>query len=104
MPTYERSDSFRRDYKDLNREERERFKSVVKDEFVPDLEAIEQGRQATFRGSLRVKPLQGNPGIWEMTWEGKDGRATFDYGPPQIPGLRHVRWRRVGGHDIFGSP
>jgi len=56
------------------------------------------------RASLRVKPMTNHPGIWEMTWEGNDGRATFRYGLETIPGKRHVIWRRVGGHEIFLAP
>lgn len=33
-----------------------------------------------------------------------DGRATFMYGPEQIPGEPHIIWRRIGGHDIFDHP
>jgi hypothetical protein len=51
-----------------------------------------------------VKPVRGQAGIWEMTWEGNDGRATFMYGPEKLPGKRHVIWLRVGGHEIFQEP
>lgn len=42
--------------------------------------------------------------VFEMTWEGEDGRATFEYGEEIIDGEKHIIWRRVGGHAIFGSP
>jgi hypothetical protein len=32
------------------------------------------------------------------------GRATFQYGPQQIPGATQIIWRRIGGHDIFKNP
>jgi hypothetical protein len=48
--------------------------------------------------------MQDNPNVFEMTWEGQDGRATFDYGPEQRPGEKHIRWRRIGGHEIFDRP
>lgn len=74
------------------------FRLAVK-KFVIDLR-----RKGPFRGSLRVKPMQNAPGIFEMTWDGHDGRATFMYGPEQMPGEPHIIWRRIGGHDIFDQP
>jgi hypothetical protein len=56
-----------------------------------------------FRRGLRVKAVQGAPGIFEMTWAG-DGRATFQYGDERRPGHPHVIWRRIGTHDIFARP
>jgi hypothetical protein len=97
MPTYELLPDFHRDYDQLTVEQQRAFRLAVK-KFILDL------RQGAVRGSLRVKPLQNNPGVFEMTWEGANGRATFDYGPAVIPGERHVHWRRVGGHEIFQNP
>jgi hypothetical protein len=88
---------FRRDYAKLTEAQKKAFRVAVK-KFVIDL------RRSAFRGSLRVKPMQDNPNIFEMTWAGQGGRATFDYGPEQRPGEKHVRWRRIGGHDIFDRP
>jgi hypothetical protein len=54
--------------------------------------------------SLRVKDVEGAPGIWELTWSfaGPDGRATFEW--ITIDGEQAVRRRRVGGHEIFDDP
>lgn len=52
---------------------------------------------------LRVKPVAGHEGVWELTWA-PDGRATFAYGEQQKIGEPHVIWRRVGSHDIFRRP
>jgi len=51
-----------------------------------------------------VKSLKGAAGIMEMTWSfsGPDGRATFEW--LAIGGEPMIRWRRVGGHDIFDKP
>lgn len=57
-----------------------------------------------FRPGLRVKCVQGHPGVFEMTWDMPDGRATFAYGPERMPGEAHIIWRRIGGHDIFKQP
>lgn len=98
MPTSELLPEFRRDYAKLTEGQKKAFRAAVK-KFAIDLR---QGDN--IRGSLRVKPMQDNPNIFQMTWEGQDGRATFDYGPIQRPGEKHVRWRRIGGHDIFANP
>jgi hypothetical protein len=78
--------------------QREHFKRAVR-VFVEDLRS-----NNTFRASLRVKGGQGIPGIFEMTWEMPDGRATFSYGDERISGQPHIIWRRVGGHEIFKQP
>ena len=53
---------------------------------------------------LRVKKVEGAPGTWELTWSfaGPDGRATFEV--VEIDGEPAIRWRRVGGHDVFRNP
>ena len=53
--------------------------------------------------SLRVKKIAGYDDVWELTWA-PDGGATFEYGAPVKEGHPHVRWRRVGTHDIFKRP
>jgi hypothetical protein len=39
-----------------------------------------------------------------MTWSfsGPDGRATFEY--VEVDGEPAIRWRRIGGHDVFRAP
>lgn len=96
MPTYQRLPRFDKDLARLSPEERDRFAEAVA-RFVEDL------RRGRFRAGLRVKRIQGAPGIFEMTWA-PDGRATFEYGDEITPGEPHIVWRRVGGHDIFGKP
>ena len=56
-----------------------------------------------FDPRLRLKRVQGHPGVWEITWA-PDGRATFEYGPEVVPGEPHIIWRRIGAHDIFQDP
>ena len=95
MPTYERTRRFDRDLSVLTQAQRQRFRGAVV-KFVADLGA---GR---FRKGLRVRGIEGAPGIFEMTWA-PDGRATFQYGESRGSGP-HVIWRRVGTHDEFGEP
>jgi hypothetical protein len=99
VPTYTRLPRFVKDFAALAPDAKETFKAAIR-RFVDDLE-----RGEGFRKGLRVKGVQGSPGVFEMTWA-DDGRATFEFGPP-IEGhedAHHVIWRRVGTHDIFGSP
>ena len=60
-------------------------------------------RSGPFDPSLRVKRVQGYPGVWEMTWAA-DGRATFEYGGEIQPGEAHIVWRRIGTHSVFRQP
>lgn len=64
MPTSELLPDFRRDYARLTEEQKKAFRLAVK-KFVIDL------RTGAFRGSLRVKPMRGHAGVFEMTWEGE---------------------------------
>jgi hypothetical protein len=68
-------------------------------QFIEDL----KGGQG-FGAGLRVKGVRGHPGIFEMTWDMPNGRATFNYGDTRIPGEAHIVWRRIGGHEIFPNP
>jgi hypothetical protein len=98
MPTHDEDDSFWRDWRRLNREQRLAFRKAAA-ALNADLAA-----DSGIRPSLRAHPMVGNSGIWELTWEGEDGRATFRFGPEKVPGQRHVIWRRVGGHEIYQEP
>ncbi|HVA88831.1 MAG TPA: hypothetical protein VNL71_03225 [Chloroflexota bacterium] len=79
MPTYENLPAFHDDWERLTREQKRRFRAAVR-KFVADLKA-----RGGFRASLRVMPMHASSGVWEMTWEGNDGRATFSYGPEMGP-------------------
>jgi hypothetical protein len=97
MPAYTKLPRFQKDFDQLSADEQERFREAV-GKFVQDL-----GRARGFRPSLRVKGVQGAPGIYEMTWA-PDGRATFHYGEPIQEREAHVVWRRVGTHAILANP
>jgi hypothetical protein len=94
VPTYTRLARFDADYKRLTPQQKTAFKAAVR-KFVEDLE-----RGSGFRKGLRVKGVQGSPGVYEMTWA-DDGRATFSYGDPIRGGEPHVVWRRVGTHGVI---
>ncbi|MDQ3647584.1 MAG: hypothetical protein M3433_03180 [Actinomycetota bacterium] len=98
MPTFERTRRFRREYLALSREQREAFKRAL-GVFI----GATRSHPPAFPRSLRVKGVQGHPGVYEMSF-GDGGRATFEYGEELRPGEAHVVWRRIGDHSIFRSP
>lgn len=88
---YETAPAFDADIKRLTKAEFKLFRDYI-------------NSQSIWPKSLRIKPVQGARGIFEMTWSfsGPDGRATFEW--KSIDGKRGVSWRRVGGHQIFKQP
>ncbi len=98
MPTFDITEAFKGDLKRLTPQQKQAFKAA-KDEIVAALKA-----KRSFPKRLRIKDVQDAPGVWEMTWQWPDGRATFQYGSPVLPGEVHIIWRRVGTHAIFAKP
>ena len=90
MATFETLPHFEADWKKLTREQQATFRTVVLQAFEPDLEVPDR----PFRPDLRVRPLAGHPGLFEMTWD-RDGRATFSYGAEREPGQPHVVWQQI---------
>jgi hypothetical protein len=101
---YRRSPRFEADLARLSPEERLLFAKVVRTEFIPGAERHVADPSAAWPAALRVRRVANAPGIWEMTWgfAGPDGRATFEW--VRIDGEPGIRWRRIGGHAIFGEP
>ncbi len=99
MPTYEWTRAFDRDLSRPTGDQRKRFLSTLF-AFIADVVAMENGETDRFRGGLRVKGVQGFPGLFEMTWA-PDGRATFMWGEPIYEGRRHVIRVRCGDHSIL---
>lgn len=99
---FERTASFKRDWRKLSESERALFRAAVRS-FVPAAAAfVSVG--ASWPAGLRVKSVAGARGVFEMTWSfsGPDGRATFEW--TEIDGEPAVRWRRIGGHRVFRAP
>lgn len=80
MPTRDVLASFWRDWDRLTPQQQRAFRQAVA-QFIVDLAGGSQG----FHPRLRVKRVQGHPGVWEMSWA-PDGRATFEYGEEIQPG------------------
>lgn len=97
-PTYEPRRRFLREYRRLSRERREEFRGARR-KFVTAL----REKPPEFPGELRVKRVQGHPGIWELSF-GDGGHATFSYDEEVRKGETHVIWRRIGDHGIFNDP
>lgn len=95
---------FEGDLRRLSADELSLFRKVVRERFHPAAVAHAADPSSRWPKSLRVKSVQGAPGIWELTWSfsGPDGRATFEW--IEIEGEPAIFWRRVGGHEIFGEP
>ena len=96
MPTYLLSTRFARELAALTPKQRRALERAVA-KFIAGL------RSGDMPNGLRIKRVQGSPGVFEMTFA-PDGRATFSFGEPVLKGRPHVIWRRVGTHDIFGAP
>lgn len=101
---WETTPAFDADFKRLSANEQQLFRTAVREAFAPAAERRAANPSAAWPRRLRVKGVRGAPGIWEMTWSfsGPDGRATFEW--TKVEGEQAIRWRRVGGHEIFGDP
>ena len=97
MPTFERLSRFNRDFAALSKQEQAAFRTAV-GKLVADFSA-----SGSLRAGVRVKGVQGAPGIFELTWA-DDGRATFSFGKSVRGDDPHVVWRRVGTHDVLRNP
>jgi hypothetical protein len=97
LPTYAWLARFASDFDLLTRDQKVAFLTAIT-HFVDDMRSGDG-----FRKGLRVKGVKGAEGIFEMTWA-DDGRATFQYGDPVMPGEPHVVWRRIGTHQILSRP
>lgn len=100
---FEVTDSFRADRKRLSKKERALVAEVLPT-FVEACDGYAANPAAGWPASLRVKDVEGAPGVHEVTFNfaGPDVRATFEW--IQLDGELAVRWRQIGGHRIFRNP
>ena len=90
MATFETLPHFEAGWRKLTREQQAAFRAVVLEAFEPDLETAD----SPFQRILRVRPVAGHPGLFEMIWN-RNGRATFSYGPERTAGQPHVVWQDI---------
>lgn len=101
---FETTPAFDKDVRRLKREHRQQFLDVLKAKFIPACDAYAAYPSTPWPQSLRVKSVQGAPGILEMTWSfaSPHGGATFEL--VTVDGDLRLRWRRFGDHDVFRRP
>lgn len=101
---FETTASFDNDYRRSRPEHAATFKAVVRDRFIPACQAHALDPATPWPASLRIKSVRGAGGVLEMTWSfaSPDGRATFEF--VTVDGELRLRWRRVGGHEVFRRP
>jgi hypothetical protein len=103
---FERTESFKADYRRLTKEEQGIFRAAAL-EFSAACDRHVNSR-TPFPGKFRAKDVKGAKGVLEMTWSfaGPDGRATWEWTTVIVGGATYpaVLWRRVGSHRIFSNP
>ena len=101
---YETTPAFDADFRRLKPEHCTAFLDVLRTKLISACDARAADPAAVWPKSLRVKAVQGAPGVLEMTWSfaSPDGRATFEL--ITVDGELRCRWRRVGDHDVFKAP
>lgn len=99
---FEKTPVFGQDWRRLTDAERDLFLRVVRERFNPACDRRALDPATAWPAALRVKPMKSRPDILEMTWEPSDGRATFAW--IVVNGEPRIRWRRIGGHAVLGSP
>ena len=100
---FEVTDSFRADRRRLSERDRGLVAKALTT-FAAACDRYAADPSIAWPAILRVKDVEGAPGVLEMTWSfsGPDGRATFEW--IQIDDELAVRWRRIGDHRIFRQP
>jgi len=100
---FELTARFLGDHARLSESERRLFAKAVR-QFASACDRHAKDPSAAWPASLRVRDVEGATGVLEMTWSfsGPDGRATFEW--VRIDGELAVRWRRIGGHEVFKTP
>ena len=101
---FERTPAFDGDWRRLSVEEQELFKNFVREVFHLACERRRENPAEPWPKAARVKQMTGYPGIMEVTWAfaGPDGRATFEW--VTVDDEPRIRWRRIGGHEVFSNP
>ena len=105
VPTFEADDRFWNEYDHLRAEQQATLREA-RYRFIAVLVAAErEGCPGIpqFPKALGVKPMTARRNIWELARSG-DGRCTWAFGTPRMPGKYHITWRRIGSHAIYADP
>lgn len=101
---YRTAAAFDRDIARLPAEHQQLFSAMVRDYFLPAIEAGSFTGKPPWSARLRIHRLHGTD-VYTLTWSfsSPDGRATFhlttdDVGDPVLV------WRRIGAHRIYHQP
>lgn len=100
---FQTTPAFDSDYRRLEREHARAFRAAT----IPFSTACDQFAATPgyrWPAALRVSPIKGARGVWEMTWSftSPDGRATFEF--VRRHGEMVCRWRRIGDLSVFEDP
>lgn len=101
---YRSLDSFRNDFNHLKPEHRSLFLQILREYFLPGIEAGSFSGTPPWPGRLRIHRVS-NSEIYSMTWNfaSPDGRATFHLDKNEA-GEPLLVWRRIGDHSIYARP
>lgn len=100
---FQTTPAFDRDYKRLDKQHQDKFRKLIP-RFNDAAERAPSGQTAPWPNGMRIKPVKGAEGIWELTWskDHPDGRATWEW--TTIDDQQAIRWRRIGDHSVFDAP
>jgi hypothetical protein len=102
---YRKLPTFDRDFRKLSKDEREAFRTFIREQFIPAVKGYEEDvTHFSWPKGLRYEHLNATRGIYAITrsFSGPDGRATFEY--ETFEGEIFLVWRRIGRHAIYKNP
>ena len=102
---FERTASFKADWKRLDNGERGVVRSqITAFNLAADDVADNSGDKSRWPTALRIHDIENAKGVWSVTFKfsGPDIRATFEWGHDS-EGPKIV-WRRISGHKIYRNP
>jgi hypothetical protein len=94
-PTFDRLAHFKRDYRKLTAEQRQRFRAAAKKVIAP-MSTTPPGEPT----QPLVRELRGHPGFYEVYID-RETRAVYTFGTAVRPGQPHIIWCRIGGAETL---
>src|SRR5206468_1307424 len=87
---------FKRDYRNLTKEQRERFRAAARRVIAP-LSTTPPGEPTQMP---LVRDLEGHPGFFEL-YVDRNTRGVYTFGPAVRHGQPHIVWCRIGGEEAL---